>query len=214
MNVKTIEQECPGDAQTSEEHGESQTEETHEETVTYPIWNYDQNGAEWPDLFPNCGQPQQSPINLMQPTSEYGNSYYLYNFEDDNSDKSYADLENPLIKFENDRYALEVQISHENGYAGFTSYIGEKLYTAPLAPNKWDAAYFTVRKGAEHTIEGVRHDLELQVVHIPHVNTAEEDLSAGEASQETHRRLAGAETEPATDAGGDGGDGTGGLYEL
>ena len=122
-------------------------------------------------------------------------------------------MENPLIKFENDRYALEVQISHENGYAGFTSYIGEKLYTAPLAPNKWDAAYFTVRKGAEHTIEGVRHDLELQVVHVPHVNTAEEDLSEGEASQETHRRLAGAETESA-DAGGDGVDGTGGLYEL
>lgn len=176
MNVKTLEMECPEGSHTSEEHGNTHTDEILEQTVTYPIWNYDQNGAEWPEVFPNCGQPQQSPINLMKPTSEYGNSYYLYSFVDDNSEKSYADLENPLIKFENDRYALEVQISHENGYAGFTSYIGEKLYQAPLAPKKWDAAYFTVRKGAEHTIEDVRHDLELQVVHIPHVNTAEEDL--------------------------------------
>lgn len=74
------------------------------------------------------------------------------------------------------------------------------MYTAPQAPLKWDAQYFFVHAAADHTVNGVRHDVELQVVHGPHINTAEEDAAAG-GSAATHRRLAENELAAAVDGG-------------
>ena len=43
------------------------------ETATSSFeWDYSQNGADWPDKFPDCGLPQQSPVNLLTAISEYG----------------------------------------------------------------------------------------------------------------------------------------------
>lgn len=41
---------------------------------------------------------------------------------------------------------------------------------------------------SDHTINGKRYDLELQIYHVAHVNTAEEEGSDGEAAAATHRR--------------------------
>jgi hypothetical protein len=43
----------------------------------------------------------------------------------------YADLINLKIPFKNEYYGIDVAISHENGYAGFTSKIGETLFVTP-----------------------------------------------------------------------------------
>jgi hypothetical protein len=50
-------------------------------------------------------------------------------------------------------------------------------------------------------------DLELQIIHIPHVNSAQESAASGGAKEATHRRLAGDEAAAAE-------SGEGGLYEL
>ena len=49
----------------------SEESEVKNET-TEPKFNYDQHGADWPDLFPACGNEQQSPINLLSPITKYG----------------------------------------------------------------------------------------------------------------------------------------------
>lgn len=67
----------------------------------------------------------------MKPVTEYGNSYYLYDFAEDKNDMTYADLANVDVHFSNSLYGVDVFISHENGYAGFTSQIGANLYTLP-----------------------------------------------------------------------------------
>lgn len=35
-------------------------------------FDYSQQGADWPEKFPDCARPQQSPINLLDPISSYG----------------------------------------------------------------------------------------------------------------------------------------------
>lgn len=75
----------------------------------------------------------------MKPDGEYGKAYYHYPFENDENLMDYDDLYNAGVNFQNHKYGLSVDISHENGYAGFTSNTGYTLYTAPQAPLKWDA---------------------------------------------------------------------------
>ena len=68
INVKNIDVECP--SATSDHAAESSTGESAEHGDShstdsaaagegageyYPEWNYDQNGREWPVLYPNCG---------------------------------------------------------------------------------------------------------------------------------------------------------------
>jgi hypothetical protein len=46
-------------------------------------WDYAQNGADWVNTFPICRQSHQSPINLIDPKSKYGQSYNIYSFVGD-----------------------------------------------------------------------------------------------------------------------------------
>jgi len=73
--------------------------------------------------------------------------------------RSYYDLENTLIFLDNTKYSLNVKIDHNNGYAGFESRLGPKVFEG--APQKWDAYEFTFHSGSEHTFSGKRYDLEL-----------------------------------------------------
>lgn len=42
-------------------------------------WTYGTDlGLNWPSQFPQCGGPQQSPINLLSPISDYGQTYNVY----------------------------------------------------------------------------------------------------------------------------------------
>ena len=117
-----------------------------------PDWNYELDGADWAQLYPTCGMSHQSPINLLKPMSKYGQAYDIWPFDDDKLYRSYFDLEDTFVYLDYNKYAIKVLIDHNNGYAGFESMIGKKIF--PGAPSKWDAYQFTFHTGAEHTIDG------------------------------------------------------------
>ena len=62
-----------------------------------PNWNYDEHGADWPLTYPECGLSHQSPINMLQPVTKWGQVYDIFPFALDNLYRSYYDLEDTLI---------------------------------------------------------------------------------------------------------------------
>jgi len=114
---------------------------------------------------------------LIQPITHYGQSYVIYNYDDDNLRPEYWDLENAEVAFHKSIYSVEVYIDHNHGYAGFESALGASVMGA--AP-KWDAVEFIFHHGSEHTIEGEQFDLELQIIHTVHVEPIEADDSEEE----------------------------------
>ena len=48
-------------------------------------WNYQTNGADWPDFSPDCGNSNQSPINLISYNEETEKDfpYKIYKSKDD-----------------------------------------------------------------------------------------------------------------------------------
>ena len=103
--------------------------------------------------------------------------------------RTYYDLENTLVYLDKSKFTIDVKIDHTYGYAGFESVVGSTAFKG--CPKKWDANEFVFKTGSEHTLEGKWYDLELQIVHVPHVETEEENKKAGgSAKQCGQRRLA------------------------
>ena len=156
-----------------------------------PEWNYDKHGSDWPDLYPNCADQFQSPINLIDAVTEYGKMYDIQDFATDESDSTYWDLEFPTVNFDLSKYTVDVYIDHNHGYAGFESNIGNLLWKAD---KKWDGMEFILHSPSEHTINGKQYDLELQVYHKNHPEEEDEEAAAaGEAGSSGgggHRRMA------------------------
>ena len=48
------------------------------------VWNYAKNGADWPELFPTCGEKNQSPIDLLT------DGYPTYSYQNDDFNKIYT----------------------------------------------------------------------------------------------------------------------------
>lgn len=130
------------------------------------------HGADWPDAYPNCASSHQSPINLLDAETEYGQTYNIYDFADDYLIPTYWDLEFPMVNFDLSKYTVDVYIDHSHGYAGFESQLGKTLFNSD---EKWDGFEFIIHSPSDHTINGKRFDLELQIYHIKHKNTEEED---------------------------------------
>mmetsp|Transcript_26248 Transcript_26248/g.40063 ORF Transcript_26248/g.40063 Transcript_26248/m.40063 type:complete len:206 (+) Transcript_26248:847-1464(+) len=143
------------------------------EAVSSNTFNYDLKGSDWPDRYPDCAMEQQSPINLLTPKTKYGQSYEIFDFEDDLLVQEYWDLEDILIEFHKEMYSVEVYIDHSNGYSGFSSTLGKTLFGAQT---QWDSFEFIFHRASEHTVNGERMDLELQVYHTIHKVTADDGL--------------------------------------
>mmetsp|Transcript_2091 Transcript_2091/g.3145 ORF Transcript_2091/g.3145 Transcript_2091/m.3145 type:complete len:226 (+) Transcript_2091:904-1581(+) len=127
----------------------------------------------------------------MSPITKYGQSYEIYAYKEDNLRQEYWDLEDASVEFHKSIYSVEVYIDHSHGYAGFESFIGEKLMGAQ---NKWDAVEFIFHHGSEHTIDGERFDLEMQIIHTEHIDqvvSTDDDLFGG-----THRVLREVDEQP------------------
>jgi hypothetical protein len=100
LNIKTIDIKCTEKdshgATTTDSHGAAATD-SHGAAASghdaFPVWDYSQNGADWPDKYPNCADGVQSPINLIDPVTSYGLSYYQYNYAEDEYTPEYWDLE-------------------------------------------------------------------------------------------------------------------------
>jgi hypothetical protein len=71
-------------------------------------WNYDEHGADWPAGYPDCGLPQQSPINLIDPVTEFGKAYEIHPSEDDATKSNYKDLEETNVYFDPLRYTIGI----------------------------------------------------------------------------------------------------------
>jgi hypothetical protein len=189
----------------------SGSEDEHAESVCtdsychVPEWNYDQHGDDWPDKYPNCALSHQSPINLIDPITEYGQTYNIMDYADDGYEGTYWSLENSLVMFDLSKYSIDVYIDHSNGYAGFETKFGHSYFKSDF--EKWDAYEFIIHSPSDHTVNGVRYDLEIQIYHLPHITTLEEDGFVGEegAASSTHRRMQGdAAAEEVDEYGGHG----------
>ena len=179
-------------------------------------WNYDLHGADWAEKYPDCGLPQQSPINLLDPVTEFGRAYEIHPFEEDEHRADYVDLGPTAIEFNPQYYTIEVPIALAAGQAGFESKMGSEIFGGP---GSWEGSEFVMRAASEHTINDVRYDLELQVYHKASIEeiekavvSADDDEEAGkeEVKDEeggSRRRLA--EEAKAEAAGSDGTSGTG-----
>ncbi len=89
-----------------------------------------QGGEDWITEYPDCQNSQQSPINLLPPQTKYGQSYEIFDIEDDSLVQEYWVLEDILVEFHKEMYSVEVYIDHSNGYSGFSSTLGETLFGA------------------------------------------------------------------------------------
>lgn len=93
-----------------------------------------------------------------------------------------------------DRNAKQVNavIDDSNGYAGFESKISDEIFNSMA---KWDATKFLLHVKSEHTIDGERFDLEIQILHKPNDpslksdGVEEEFTYEGAEAKEQGRRL-------------------------
>ena len=133
----------------------------------------DNNGRDWPNLSVTdnkCGETgTQSPIDLPG----YGRFSNMYSADDDNFNKMYYNqVKTSLptgvpVKWVGDTSKVEVkypQLTEAKGtvsffYSEFGSFIG--------GPAQYGADQFHFHTGSEHTVDGLRHDLEMHTVHFP-----------------------------------------------
>jgi hypothetical protein len=148
------------DSHGSDSHGS----DSHGSTEKMANFNYEVQGDDWPKKFYFCGQPQQSPINLLTPVSKYGTQYNIYSPLVDNPKRDYKDMFETFIKFNPLFYSFEIKIDHSQGYSGFRTKLGKALFSSK---DQWDGYEIIFHSPSEHTIDGRRYDLEMQIIHKP-----------------------------------------------
>lgn len=121
-------------------------------------WNYAQNGRDWAINFPQCGMPFQSPINLLSPVTDYGQSYRMYSIAEDNPLLVYEDFPSTQIKFSRRRKQIAFNIDSFHVYAGFRGYVGRDVFGTA---HTWDSIEIVFHSPAEHLVDGKRHDFEM-----------------------------------------------------
>ncbi len=137
-------------------------------------WSYAQHGKEWLNITKEtlgnrenfCSEPfNQSPIdlNIAIPMSQ------RVLWAEDQFTKIYSDLPRSTIKWNQQLQASWLQYPKVNDRKspsptnGFVSFINAQRESATL----WFVRNLLWRSQSEHTINGVRFDLELQVFHEP-----------------------------------------------
>lgn len=137
-------------------------------------YNYDDgNGADWPSLTVAgnaCGGPNQSPIALFT-EGNAGFTYEIKDAKDDAVTKNYANQRDVEVAVLADTTKVTLNTNKD---PTTTFAVGNNHYTSEYAKTvfglnsaKWDALQFHMHSGSEHTIDGVRHDLEMHTVHVP-----------------------------------------------
>ena len=146
-------------------------------------WNYDLNGSDWADLDiadNECGGANQSPIDLISKDAKqnafmktYKNK--IWSWKDDDTKGIYPNGKEISWTFDGKTIQLDnVIVDGENARLGFQSMLGESVFGADT---QWRASHMQMRAGSEHTIDGERQDLELQVYHTPE-NVEDGDFTA------------------------------------
>jgi carbonic anhydrase len=131
--------------------------------------------------------PQQSPINLLSPVSKYGIQYVIQSGDKDAPSTDYKDMDKTEVKFNPLFYSFEIKVDHSKGYSGFKSKLGETLFDSKY---QWDGYEILFHSPSEHTIDGRRYDLEMQIIHNPFLTQEEiEAKNAASALSGGARRL-------------------------
>jgi carbonic anhydrase len=137
-------------------------------------WDYKtNNGRDWPDLDienNECGKTgTQSPIDLPG----WGRYSNMYSADDDNFNKMYYNqvkTSNPSgVPVKWDGYTSKTEVKYPDLVTskGSTSFFYSDYGATIGGPTQYGADQFHFHTGAEHTIDGVRHPLEMHTVHFP-----------------------------------------------
>lgn len=127
----------------------------------------------------------------MMPTTKYGQSYDVYDAAIDKLSFSYWDLEQPQVNLDRDNQQVNVLVDSSHGYAGFEHSLADTLFGTF---KKWTANKLIFHTTSEHTVNGERYDIELQILHVPYTEPVHHgDNHGGDDSYDSgsgHRRLA------------------------
>lgn len=127
-------------------------------------WNYAQNGADWPDISPDCGLTNQSPIDLKTDTS----GYKIFGSADDDITKIYSNQYGATVNWNGHtsqtNLGLDAATDKYTTVNMFKSKIAKNHFAAPEV---FEGNQFHFHAGSEHTIDGKRQDLEMHTVHFP-----------------------------------------------
>jgi len=127
-------------------------------------WTYNTWGADWPEANVagnECGSTNQSPIDLPYLMND---KTKIINAKRDNFQKLYSD-QTTGSKIYWDGHTSKITITNEGeDLQKFSSWYSQDFLNGP---DKFDGLQFHFHHGSEHTIDGVRHDLEMHTVHVP-----------------------------------------------
>ena len=141
-------------------------------------WNYENNGLDWPSYtstssFNNqCGKSDfQSPIDLR--TSDHSNpwpqKYEADEYENGNYNQSYVNILGPQIQ----RTAQDTIFVDLPEITGIRKMSNVSSFNSSWASDNfgsniiYNATSINFHSPSEHTINGKRFDLEMEVVHLP-----------------------------------------------
>ena len=125
-------------------------------------YDYSVNGKNWKDKFPDCGTPNQSPIDL---STKPDAPYKKVSSNDDRLIKEYSNqYEDVAINWN----GASTVITLEDGPNQFSSTLAQDIFGTT---KQWEGLQFHFHAGSEHTIDGKRLDLELHIVHSPPAST-------------------------------------------
>ena len=127
-----------------------------------PKWDYAQNGSNWGKDYPECTRGQQSPINLLDAVSKYGQSYDIYKSATDVLQSTYGLVKQIAIQSDTDSQSIKLDLSSNKQYQGFTSQTGKSALSAPAS---FKASHIDFKYQSEHTVNDKRYDLEMQLMH-------------------------------------------------
>ena len=108
-------------------------------TIGTTTWDYALNGANWKFNFPDCGKPNQSPINFSTQT----NKYTTYDFDEDKFIRNYSNQQNGGSS----TTSIEIQ----SGTNKFKSVFSKTIFNLN---EEFKAKSIQFHTGSEHTING------------------------------------------------------------
>ena len=113
-----------------------------------------------------------------------GFTYTIRDAKDDAVTKDYANQRDVVVNVLTDTTKVNLKTNPSDPTAAWA--VGSNYYTSEFAKtvfgttsNKWSALQFHMHAGSEHTINGVRYDLEMHTVHAPYPLSAPGDGGNG-----------------------------------
>jgi hypothetical protein len=89
-------------------------------------FSYASYGADWGIKYPDCSRDQQSPINLLDAKSKYGNSYPILSSLADQMQVTYGKAKAVSLYEDTSENRIIINLDDQEEYHGFSSKLGVK----------------------------------------------------------------------------------------